>query len=219
MATPLTEAEWLDATDAELILSHLRETSGLPARKLRLWGCACVRRMWDRLTNERSRLAVAVAESFADGMASTQELAAVYLSASAASIISEGSDPIEEDDDDGIEEDDDDGLAYCSFTTTSSIVYDSIARAAAETASTDTNDIAIFLQGIRIEDAEEAKAQATLLRHIVGNPWRPLISSAHWPTTVIKLADALYSGEDCSMALHDALLECGQDTFAEHFRE
>jgi hypothetical protein len=65
----------------------------------------------------------------------------------------------------------------------------------------------------------ELAAQANLLRHIIGNPWRPLIFPAQWLATVVKLAEAIYSGEDCSMALHDAFLECGQDSFAEHFRE
>jgi hypothetical protein len=114
----------------------------------------------------------------------------------------------------------DSGLAHCSFTTVSQeIVYDSAARVAAETANIDVHDVAVALGSLRIEDAEEAKTQATLLRHIVGNPWRPLICPAQWSTTIIKLAEALYSGEDCSMALHDALLECGQDTIAKHFRE
>lgn len=73
--------------------------------------------------------------------------------------------------------------------------------------------------GLNEAQAGERAAQAHLLRHLVGNPWLPLVSPAHWPATIIKLAEAQYEGEDCSMALHDALLEEGKNDFAPHFRE
>jgi hypothetical protein len=38
-----------------------------------------------------------------------------------------------------------------------------------------------------------------------------------WPASVVKLARALYAGEDCSFALRDALLETGHPELAEHF--
>jgi hypothetical protein len=57
-----------------------------------------------------------------------------------------------------------------------------------------------------------------LLRHIIGNPFRPYPAPAHWPAAVIQLAEALYAGEDCGFALHDALVEAGHAELAEHFR-
>jgi hypothetical protein len=66
---------------------------------------------------------------------------------------------------------------------------------------------------------KEAAAHADLFRHIVGNPWRLLAFPAHWPATIVELAEAMYGGEDCSAALHDALLEEGHNEFAQHFRE
>jgi hypothetical protein len=46
-----------------------------------------------------------------------------------------------------------------------------------------------------------------------------LVVPALVPSSVIGLAKAMYSGEDCSFALHDALLEADLPEFAGHFRE
>ena len=66
----------------------------LDAKACRLFACYCVRRtpigrgktVWDLLTDERSRNAVIVAERFANGTASPEELraAAAYTAAAAA---------------------------------------------------------------------------------------------------------------------------------------
>lgn len=60
---------------------------------------------------------------------------------------------------------------------------------------------------------------AQVFRHLVGNPFRPYPAPTSWPSTVVKLAEAMYAGEYCSFALHDALLEAGHPELAEHFRE
>lgn len=64
----------------------------------------------------------------------------------------------------------------------------------------------------------ERREQAGILRHIIGNPFRPY-PAASWPTSVMQLADALYNGQDCGFALHDALLEAGHPELAEHFQK
>jgi hypothetical protein len=53
-------------------------------RKLRLYACCCVRRIWYMLGDERSRKAVEIAESYADGMADRSELDAAHDAAEAA---------------------------------------------------------------------------------------------------------------------------------------
>jgi hypothetical protein len=66
---------------------------------------------------------------------------------------------------------------------------------------------------------DEQGRHAVLLRHIVGNPFRPYPAPPSWPSTVVQLAESLYAGQDCVFALHDALLEAGHAELAEHFRE
>ena len=49
-------------------------------------------------------------------------------------------------------------------------------------------------------------AACELLRHSIGNPFRPYLAPDHWPTAVFQLASASSDGQDCGFALHDALL-------------
>jgi len=58
-----------------------------------------------------------------------------------------------------------------------------------------------------------------LLRHVVGNPFRPFPTPVSWPATVVALAAAVYNGADAGFALHDALLESGYPELAEHFAQ
>jgi hypothetical protein len=57
------------------MLQFLRTNRKTSERKLRLLACACCRRVWDLLLEQESRHAVRVAERFADGLASEDELA------------------------------------------------------------------------------------------------------------------------------------------------
>lgn len=68
----------------------------------------------------------------------------------------------------------------------------------------------------RVKDERERR-QANLLRHIIGNPFRPPPAPQFWPSIIVQLADALYSGQDCAFPLHDALEEAGQPELAAHF--
>ena len=56
----------------------------LSDRELRLFGCWCVRQVWDLLTDPRSKVAVEVSERYANGEATMDDLAAASDAAWAA---------------------------------------------------------------------------------------------------------------------------------------
>src|SRR5262245_15094295 len=90
----MTETEWLECSDPQKMLEHqyeqaLADKPGLlfhlvvwrrqlgrgrvSDRKLRLFACACCRRQWDDCS-DCNREVIVVAEQFADGQASREEL-------------------------------------------------------------------------------------------------------------------------------------------------
>src|SRR5947209_16617034 len=80
----MTEAEWLAATNPYPMLeSRCRRA---PGRKLRLFACACARRLWHLLGDGPGRRAVEAAERHADGAADGRELAAALADARAGMV-------------------------------------------------------------------------------------------------------------------------------------
>jgi hypothetical protein len=68
----MTEQEWKTSSDLNAMLLSLPR-KGLD-RKFRLFACACAWRAWHLMDDDRPRLAVKVAERYADGLADESEL-------------------------------------------------------------------------------------------------------------------------------------------------
>jgi hypothetical protein len=172
------------------MLGHLYGTAG--DRKLRLFACACCRRIWPLLADERSRGAVAVGESYADGLADGQALQASGEAAEAVSrsTMSPGS---------RVE----DPGAYAAWATVNPGNATQVARVAALSAAAHLAAAPELPDADRLPAAlAECQAQADLLRDIFGNPYRPVVIDPSWLTAeVVGLADAAYA---------DRLLPSGQ---------
>ena len=77
----MTEAEWFACTDPQNMLKYLLREQLSSDRKFRLFACACIRSVWHLLSDPRSRAAVEVAELFADGLATRNDLDAAGTAA------------------------------------------------------------------------------------------------------------------------------------------
>jgi hypothetical protein len=176
----MTESEWLEADNPEEMLKVLPKRRKGAERKLRLFACACCRRVWHLLNDERSRRSVEVAERYADGEADLEELRAVNEQAAEARVHGVAT-----------------GWQAWNASTVPSPgpVSESLGAClgfwAAHWASfTDPG-------GIAGPDRAERAAQADLLRDIAGNPFRrrrrPLRGFLSWNGgTIPRLARAAY---------------------------
>lgn len=88
----MTEDEWLACTDLpNFMMGCLGDRPS--ERQLRLFACAMVRMVWHLLTDSRSRTVVELAERFAAGLVSSQQLALAKRQAPCAGLLGRGSVP------------------------------------------------------------------------------------------------------------------------------
>jgi len=179
----VTEAEWLACTDPVPMLTFLMSKAS--NRKLRLFGCACCRQVWELLTDETFRTAVETAERFSDGLANKKDLAgAKQMSGESLSRC-------------GVT-----GPTYCAF------------GAAWSTTRTPVGSAAMYPIWVFTSDAERSW-QLSFLHDLFGNPFRPVAidpAILEWhDATIPTLARTIYDDRrfDDLPILADALEEVG----------
>ena len=174
----MTEADWLADNDPRPMLEFLSGKAS--ERKLRLFACACARRVWRLLDDERSRQAITVAERYADGLAADAERAGAEGNAfwfREYDLALRLGDNLDADPDD--------------YTGAGS--FDPVAFAAAEAAVStlcgDAENAALFtarcaVEAIRDEQGRGAErvGQCDLLRDLFGNPFGPVDLVPGWVT-------------------------------------
>lgn len=155
----MKESEWLTSTDPAAMLAILAGEDGrgnsvtpprVSDRKLRLFACACCRAVWDRITDERSRYAVEIAELMADGHTAKVEEQAAFDESFRV-----------------IQDRPGDAFAAAAHGCT----YDD--------ASFMGRVPQQIVVGFAVK-FHEAALQANLLREIVGNPFKPLSREPGW---------------------------------------
>jgi len=171
-------------------------------RKLRLFAAACCRRLWTVVDSDCRRLCV-LTEGYADGQVDQAELLAAR--------------------DEAHDSDWTAGLAFeeaAALDDIETAAGDAAGNAAHAAADAATDYPAFRERTPAWAAARQAEfaSQATLLRELFGNPFRPYPVPATWPALVVDLAQQLYDGADVRLVLHDALLDAGHAELSEHFR-
>jgi hypothetical protein len=197
----MTEEQWLACDEALALFDFLPDRVSI--RKMRLLACACARRLWPALAKE-ARLSLEVAERYADGLASRQELRDArgpnYSGVRADNCASLAAYPSQ-------------GLRR----QVRGVLVQAVSSASAD------EDGWVRRTIPAIEAAEKA-AQVALVRDIFGNPFRPVAVDPAWLKwergATPKLAEGCYE-QRCLPAgtldiarlsvLADALQDAGCD--------
>ncbi len=218
----MTEAEWLAWKDPDRLLWLPLLRGKISDRKMRLFACACCRRIWDLLTDKRSRAVAEVAERYADGLATPEELNAARETARDAV-----TEPVL--------------IGGTAMGTTTRTSPTSVALCAAATeyfsprpaAHLSAMFVEYMADGDRVAFAAEREAQGLLFRDLVGNPFRPVTVDPVWLVwnggTIVQLALAAYDERELPSGhldtvrlalLADALEDagCTEPTILEHLR-
>lgn len=210
----MTEADWFDCNAPEPMLAFLGDR--VSARKLRLFAVACCRRISTLRNDEPSRNGAEVAERYADGGASDQELqqahtAAVHSPAAGAAAGWQAPNPVAAATArvvNAVE------AALGTETLAAMDAHDRWREAQIQMWDETIDEASIWLAATSAKERER-KVQAFLLRDLLGNPFRASIIEPAWLTgnnkAVRKLAEEVYHQRafDRLPSLADALARAG----------
>jgi hypothetical protein len=194
------EARWVNCEDPEQMLRYLLGKTG--DRKFRLFACACVRRIWPLLRDDRSRSAVHMAEHYADLPGGHAQLLSARTQ---ARLVEQHFHGLSRRGEAG-EYDVARWAARAAEATVEDTGWD-VARNAAWSSA----------QAVNVAARAERLAQCDLLRDAFGNPFCPELFAPAWlrwnDRCVVHMAQAIYEErrfEDLPI-LADALEEAGCD--------
>jgi hypothetical protein len=192
----MTEEEWLACSDPEQMLHFLRRKGS--DRKFLLFACACCRRIWPLITDDRSRKAVEMMERDVEQPVGEPEYTTVFWDAQNAT----------GDEDEDSEDDPAHSAAEAAYSTIPGSPNLERVFCAMATA-------AYAAKARLLARQAEEEAQADLLREMFGNPFRPKSVEPAWLTwnggTVVKLGQGVYEERafDRVPILADALEDAG----------
>ena len=199
----MTEAEWLACSDLPRLIKSQKAVG--KARKLRLFACACARRVWDQLAGDSARSAVEASERFADCAVGEADLAESHQATQRA--WGQAS------------------MAWASILSTGLAVVLPDASHAALHASTHAPAVRVSsgTPSRKTLLAAERQTQRDLFRDVFGNPFRPATFDDAWRTsTAVALAKGMYESRDFGAMpiLADALQDagCNNDDMLDHCR-
>jgi len=195
-----TDQDWQTGNDLDKMLAFLWRR--LSIRKLRLIACAFCRRVWSAMTDERSRRAIAAAESLADGLADMNAVPRTEIEAQRAW-------------DDAISDGRRCHAAAAAWVTLAADDWNAewdIGEGPTKAVSWAATNARWVEGGGELEQREKV-AQAEILRDVTGPiPLRSIAVSPTWLTiNVVALAQAIYEERafDRLPILADALEDAG----------
>ncbi|MCI0462225.1 MAG: hypothetical protein L0Z62_35175 [Gemmataceae bacterium] len=192
----MTEADWLACTEPTPMLEFVFTKAGPPSdRKYLLLACACCRRIWHLLTDERFRQAVDFTERYVDGRESEED--SQVLDLRLCTLLTQQF-----------------GNNHSTMTTeglAAELAVDLLAQNPAVAADCATRRLP-WLMEREEKKAEEVAYQCGLLRDLFGNPFRPASLDPSWLTPkVVALARTIHDDRALNRIpeLADALEEAG----------
>jgi len=191
----MTEAEWLACSYPHLLLDFLDGKGS--DRKLRLFACACCRRVWSLLwADKHAHAAVTTAERCADGLEGIEALAA------SGEIVRRN-----------LELYPGEPVYDASYWACGDNIQEDVYNCAGYAANNSTLPLEQESGSVcDVKVLEEQAAQSGLLREIFGNPFRQPAFEMAWATSnAVAIAQAIYTERafDRLPILADALEDAG----------